>query len=172
MPSPRSCRRRCRRAGGRGGVLFLDLDNFKRINDHYGHGFGDQLLKAVALAISGCLAEGQTLARLGGDEFIVLQEGAEVHELEATSQRIIERLREPFRQGLIEVTPAARSASPCIPNMAPTWTAWCAAPTSPCTWPRNRGATPIACSCPRWTAATPITCGWTPICARPWPTAT
>lgn len=89
--------------GGRGGVLFLDLDNFKRINDHYGHGFGDQLLKAVALAISGCLAEGQTLARLGGDEFIVLQEGAEVHELEATSQRIIERLREPFRQGLIEV---------------------------------------------------------------------
>ena len=67
--------------GGRGGVLFLDLDNFKRINDHYGHGFGDQLLKAVALAISGCLAEGQTLARLGGDEFIVLQEGAEVHEL-------------------------------------------------------------------------------------------
>ena len=46
---------------------------------------------------------GQTLARLGGDEFIVLQEGAEVHELGATSQRIIERLREPFRQGLIEV---------------------------------------------------------------------
>ncbi|MCW0206041.1 Cyclic di-GMP phosphodiesterase Gmr [Achromobacter veterisilvae] len=88
---------------GRGGVLFLDLDNFKRINDHYGHGFGDHLLKAVAVAISACLSEGQTLARLGGDEFIVLQEAAQPWELEATAQRIIERLREPFRQGLIEV---------------------------------------------------------------------
>jgi len=90
-------------ADARGGVLFLDLDNFKRINDHYGHGFGDHLLKAVAVAISSCLSEGQTLARLGGDEFIVLQEEAQPWELEATAQRIIERLREPFRQGLIEV---------------------------------------------------------------------
>lgn len=88
---------------GRGGVLFLDLDNFKRINDHYGHGFGDRLLKAVAVAISNCLSDGQTLARLGGDEFIVLQEEAQAWQLEATAQRIIERLREPFRQGLIEV---------------------------------------------------------------------
>jgi cyclic di-GMP phosphodiesterase Gmr len=88
---------------GRGGVLFLDLDNFKRINDHYGHGFGDRLLKSVAVAISSCLSEGQTLARLGGDEFIVLHEAAQTWELEATAQRIIERLREPFRQGLIEV---------------------------------------------------------------------
>ncbi|WP_313619741.1 cyclic di-GMP phosphodiesterase [Achromobacter sp.] len=88
---------------GRGGVLFLDLDNFKRINDHYGHGFGDRLLKAVSVAISNCLSEGQTLARLGGDEFIVLQEEAQAWQLEATAQRIIERLREPFRQGLIEV---------------------------------------------------------------------
>lgn len=88
---------------GRGGVLFLDLDNFKRINDHYGHGFGDRLLKAVAVAISTCLSEGQTLARLGGDEFIVLQEEAQAWQLEATAERIIERLREPFRQGLIEV---------------------------------------------------------------------
>ncbi|MFD4838904.1 cyclic di-GMP phosphodiesterase [Achromobacter sp. NPDC058515] len=88
---------------GRGGVLFLDLDNFKRINDHYGHGFGDRLLKAVSVAISTCLSEGQTLARLGGDEFIVLQEEAQAWQLEATAERIIERLREPFRQGLIEV---------------------------------------------------------------------
>ncbi|MGN6455552.1 MAG: cyclic di-GMP phosphodiesterase, partial [Achromobacter mucicolens] len=88
---------------GRGGVLFLDLDNFKRINDHYGHGFGDRLLKAVAVAISNCLSDGQTLARLGGDEFIVLQEEAQAWQLEATAQRIIDRLREPFRQGLIEV---------------------------------------------------------------------
>ncbi|WYX60072.1 EAL domain-containing protein [Achromobacter xylosoxidans] len=84
-------------------MLFLDLDNFKRINDHYGHGFGDRLLKSVSVAISSCLAPGQTLARLGGDEFLVLQEHAEAWQLEATAGRIIERLREPFRQELIEV---------------------------------------------------------------------
>lgn len=89
--------------GARGGVLFLDLDNFKRINDHHGHGFGDRLLKSVSVAISSCLAPGQTLARLGGDEFLVLQEHAEAWQLEATAGRIIERLREPFRQELIEV---------------------------------------------------------------------
>lgn len=84
-------------------MLFLDLDNFKRINDHYGHGFGDRLLKSVSVAISSCLSPGQTLARLGGDEFLVLQEHAEAWQLEATAGRIIERLREPFRQELIEV---------------------------------------------------------------------
>ncbi|KOF52509.1 MULTISPECIES: cyclic di-GMP phosphodiesterase [unclassified Achromobacter] len=108
LPNRHAITERLKRAlsaggGGRGGVLFLDLDNFKRVNDHYGHGFGDHLLKTVSVAISSCLSEGQTLARLGGDEFIVLQEHAQVWELEATAQRIIERLREPFRQGLIEV---------------------------------------------------------------------
>lgn len=57
----------------------------------------------MSVAISSCLAPGQTLARLGGDEFLVLQEHAEAWQLEATAGRIIERLREPFRQELIEV---------------------------------------------------------------------
>ncbi len=88
---------------GKVGVLFLDLDNFKRVNDHYGHAFGDRLLKSVAVTITGCLLDGQILARLGGDEFIVLQENTEIGVLEATAQRILECLRDPFRQGLIEV---------------------------------------------------------------------
>lgn len=54
------------------GVVYLDLDNFKKVNDAYGHMFGDQLLQAVALAILSCLDEEQVLARLGGDEFIVM----------------------------------------------------------------------------------------------------
>ena len=54
------------------GVVYLDLDNFKKVNDAYGHMFGDQLLQAVALAILSCLDDGQVLARLGGDEFIVM----------------------------------------------------------------------------------------------------
>lgn len=85
------------------GIVYLDLDNFKKINDAYGHMFGDQLLQAVALAILSCLDEGQVLARLGGDEFIVLATKTSQSALEAMASRILTRLRQPFRIGLIEV---------------------------------------------------------------------
>ncbi|MCU2735370.1 cyclic di-GMP phosphodiesterase [Enterobacter hormaechei subsp. xiangfangensis] len=85
------------------GVVYLDLDNFKKVNDVYGHMFGDQLLQAVALAILSCLDEGQTLARLGGDEFIVMATDTSQGALEAMASRILTRLRQPFRIGLIEV---------------------------------------------------------------------
>ncbi len=85
------------------GVVYLDLDNFKKVNDAYGHMFGDQLLQAVALAILSCLEEGQVLARLGGDEFIVLGTNTSQSTLEAMASRILTRLHQPFRIGLIEV---------------------------------------------------------------------
>ncbi|RCX04087.1 MULTISPECIES: cyclic di-GMP phosphodiesterase [Kosakonia] len=85
------------------GIVYLDLDNFKKVNDAYGHMFGDQLLQAVALAILSCLDEGQVLARLGGDEFIVLATDTSQSLLEAMASRILTRLRQPFRIGLIEV---------------------------------------------------------------------
>ncbi|WP_312226908.1 cyclic di-GMP phosphodiesterase [Pseudescherichia sp.] len=85
------------------GIVYLDLDNFKKVNDAYGHMFGDQLLQAVALAILSCLEEGQVLARLGGDEFIVLATKTSQGALEAMASRILTRLRQPFRIGLIEV---------------------------------------------------------------------
>lgn len=85
------------------GVVYLDLDNFKKVNDAYGHMFGDQLLQAVSLAILSCLDKHQTLARLGGDEFLVLAEQTSQAALEAMAARILERLRQPFRIGLIEV---------------------------------------------------------------------
>lgn len=85
------------------GVVYLDLDNFKKVNDAYGHMFGDQLLQAVALAILSCLDEGQVLARLGGDEFIVLATDTSQSTLEAMASRILTRLRQPFRIGLIEI---------------------------------------------------------------------
>ncbi len=85
------------------GVVYLDLDNFKKVNDAYGHMFGDQLLQAVALAILSCLDEGQTLARLGGDEFIVMATDTSQGALEAMASRILTRLRQPFRIELIEV---------------------------------------------------------------------
>ncbi|WP_345827649.1 cyclic di-GMP phosphodiesterase [Erwinia sp. HDF1-3R] len=85
------------------GIVYLDLDNFKKVNDAYGHMFGDRLLQAVSLAILGCLETDQTLARLGGDEFIVLALNSSQCALEAMSERILERLKLPFRIGLIEV---------------------------------------------------------------------
>ncbi|MGU7773375.1 cyclic di-GMP phosphodiesterase [Burkholderia sp. MR1-5-21] len=85
------------------GILFLDLDNFKRVNDHYGHITGDRLLKDVSTIISDCLPQGATLARLGGDEFLVLFEHGSRPLLEATAQIILDRLRTPIHLGLMEV---------------------------------------------------------------------
>lgn len=85
------------------GIVYLDLDNFKKVNDAYGHMFGDQLLQAVSLALLSCLEENQLLARLGGDEFIVLASQTSQSSLEAVASRLLTRLRQPFRIGLIEV---------------------------------------------------------------------
>ncbi len=90
-------------AGTSVGILFLDLDNFKKVNDHYGHVFGDRLIKDVSAAIRLCLNDDDVLARLGGDEFIVLATRADAPTLEATAQRILERMRTPFGLGLVEV---------------------------------------------------------------------
>lgn len=88
---------------GQVGLVYLDLDNFKKVNDAYGHMFGDQLLQAVSLALLSCLEENQLLARLGGDEFIILASQTSQSSLEAVASRILTRLRQPFRIGLIEV---------------------------------------------------------------------
>ena len=87
----------------RPGILFLDLDNFKKVNDHYGHVVGDQLIRDVSQVIKSCLSEGDTLARLGGDEFVVLMEKATTALLEEKAQLILNCLRAPFNLGLMEV---------------------------------------------------------------------
>lgn len=85
------------------GILFLDIDNFKKINDHYGHAFGDRLLTDLAARIGCCLSKADTLGRVSGDEFVVLVPQATGDILEAIAHRILERMRVPFSVGSVEV---------------------------------------------------------------------
>jgi diguanylate cyclase (GGDEF)-like protein/PAS domain S-box-containing protein len=85
-----------------GALIFLDLDNFKPLNDTYGHEFGDLLLIEVAARLKSCLREMDTVARFGGDEFVVVLGDLQVSESESTAQarvvaeKIRSTLREPY----------------------------------------------------------------------------
>jgi diguanylate cyclase (GGDEF)-like protein len=79
-------------------ALFVDLDNFKGINDTLGHGAGDRLLKAVASRLGHTIRETDALGRLGGDEFVVIAEGMSLAAgPELIAERLLEALAPPFR---------------------------------------------------------------------------
>lgn len=79
-------------------VLFVDLDDFKTVNDTLGHSIGDDLLRAVAERLQGCLRLGDTAARIGGDEFAVLIEDMSgTDDAESVARRIGDALSRPFR---------------------------------------------------------------------------
>lgn len=88
---------RSKKRGERLGILFLDLDGFKLINDSLGHETGDNLLVAAAAHLASCVRPSDTVARLGGDEFAVLLESVEDEEQAVqVAERITRGLREPF----------------------------------------------------------------------------
>ncbi|MDO9197090.1 EAL domain-containing protein, partial [Rhodoferax sp.] len=88
-----------------GALLFIDLDNFKDLNDTQGHDMGDQLLKQVAVRLGECVRDADTVARLGGDEFVVMLEklGREPNEAaalaEGVGRKILSMLSRPYRMG-------------------------------------------------------------------------
>ncbi|HEX6753495.1 MAG TPA: EAL domain-containing protein [Solirubrobacterales bacterium] len=78
-------------------ALFIDLDNFKAINDSLGHGVGDELLCAVASRLEGVIRETDALGRLGGDEFVVVADGLSLAAgPELIAERLLEAFKEPF----------------------------------------------------------------------------
>lgn len=79
------------------GIVMLDLDNFKDVNDTLGHDVGDTLLKAVAERLSGTLRKSDTVARFGGDEFVLIFPDMEIiEEAIQVVQKIIDRFHKPF----------------------------------------------------------------------------
>ncbi len=88
------------RSGQHGAVLFLDLDNFKTLNDTKGHDVGDQLLSEVAKRLNACVRDGDTVARLGGDEFVVVLDALSTISDEAAAQAdlVAEKIRDALGQ--------------------------------------------------------------------------
>ena len=87
-----------RRHSTRTGLMFIDLDGFKRINDVFGHDAGDHVLREIGSRLTACLREMDTVARIGGDEFVViLAEITERQAVELVADKIISLVSMPMR---------------------------------------------------------------------------
>jgi diguanylate cyclase (GGDEF)-like protein/PAS domain S-box-containing protein len=93
----------CARSGRNGALLFIDLDNFKNLNDTLGHDIGDLLLQQVTQRLEFCIRQGDTVARMGGDEFVVMLLDLSEQPIEAAAQtevigeKILSTLSQPYQ---------------------------------------------------------------------------
>ncbi|GLP95498.1 diguanylate cyclase domain-containing protein [Paraferrimonas sedimenticola] len=100
-------------------VGFLDLDEFKAVNDQYGHTLGDELLKQVAIRLSASIREQDTLSRQGGDEFTFIIQGIEQDsDADVCLKRILESLQQPFRISTHSFTMSASIGAVLYPDYA------------------------------------------------------
>jgi len=98
-------------------VIFIDLDNFKDINDRLGHDIGDELLKLLAKRMCQTLRESDTVARLGGDEFVVfIEDKANAHDLDNIVQKLFNALSEPCLLSEHRIYPGASLGIALSPN--------------------------------------------------------
>jgi diguanylate cyclase (GGDEF)-like protein len=103
---------RSRRSQAPVAALFIDLDNFKAINDTLGHGVGDELLCAVAARLDGVVRAADALGRLGGDEFVVISEDLSIGAgPELIAERLLDALDQPFKLGAGNETRVTVTAS-------------------------------------------------------------
>lgn len=106
------------------GVLFIDLDHFKHVNDTYGHAVGDEVLRGAATLLMGTLRATDTMGRYGGEEFVVVMPGASLKDAAGLAERLLTALRRhPYQcgdvkfhvtasVGLAVVTPATPFSDP------------------------------------------------------------
>jgi diguanylate cyclase (GGDEF)-like protein/PAS domain S-box-containing protein len=98
-------------------LLFIDLDNFKQVNDGLGHDVGDGLLKVVASRLRACVRGDDFVARIGGDEFcVLLQDISDPRESAAVAQKLIHELGREYRVGEYRVIPGASIGIACLPQ--------------------------------------------------------
>ncbi|MDP3226675.1 MAG: GGDEF domain-containing protein [Acidovorax sp.] len=85
-------------------VLYLDLDAFKAVNDTYGHGVGDKVLRITAARLRGAVRQGDTVVRLGGDEFVcLLQDVADVTPLRQLCNKLLQAVSTPMKIGMLQL---------------------------------------------------------------------
>lgn len=108
---------RARRRGGRLAVLFLDMDEFKDINDSFGHEAGDLVLLRVARRLTDELRDEDSVGRIGGDEFLVLlPEIEDIDAVEAVGRKLLETVRRPIQFGTIDLWPSASIGTAVFPD--------------------------------------------------------
>ena len=114
------------RSGHYGGLILIDIDKFKALNDTHGHDAGDMLLREVAQRLTMCTRQGDTVARLGGDEFVVVLEDAGTREkeaatiIEAIAGKMLVTLSQPYQLGNIAYSSSGSIGLTMFKGMAAT----------------------------------------------------
>ena len=135
-----------RRRSSQLGVMFIDVDHFKLVNDSFGHDAGDDLLRTAAARIEATIRPGDTVARLGGDEFVIVCDDVDALETEQIAERVVAALG---RTVVHRAARAVRHGQPRHRHLRRRRRRprrCCAMPTPPCTGPRSGAGAGSSCS--------------------------